>query len=72
MFRWSQGLILHQAFIDSARAAILLPMGKMVQHINSCLVFLPIGVHKEDGPIEERSLWTTRILRQIGHHARHF
>ncbi len=26
--RWSQGLILHQAFIDSARAAILLPMGK--------------------------------------------
>jgi len=27
---------------------------------------------KEDGLIEERGLWTTRILRQIGHHARHF
>ena len=29
-FRWSQGLIFHQAVVDCARAAILLPMGRSI------------------------------------------
>ena len=28
VIRWSQGLIFHQAVVDGARAAILLPLGK--------------------------------------------
>ena len=28
--RWSQGLIFHQAVVDCARAAILLPMGRSI------------------------------------------
>ena len=28
--RWSQGLIFHQALVDSARAGILIPMGRSI------------------------------------------
>ena len=28
LFRWSQGLMLHQGLVDCARAVILLPLGK--------------------------------------------
>ena len=30
MFRWSQGLLLHQGIVDCSRAIILLPLGKLI------------------------------------------
>lgn len=38
-FRWSQGLMFHQAMVDCARAAILLPLGISIyrcQPVNKC------------------------------------
>jgi len=37
--RWSQGLLFHQAMVDCARAAILLPLGMSIlrcQPVNKC------------------------------------
>lgn len=37
--RWSQGLLFHQALVDCARAAILLPLGSSIlncQPVNKC------------------------------------
>lgn len=37
--RWSQGLLFHQACVDCARAAILLPLGSSIlncQPVNKC------------------------------------
>lgn len=37
--RWSQGLLFHQAMVDCARAAILLPLGSSIlncQPVNKC------------------------------------
>ena len=49
--RWSQGLIFHQAVVDCARAAILLPMGRsffLCEAISKCALvettFLLLGV----------------------------
>ena len=39
LIRWSQGLIFHQAVVDCARAAILLPMGRsffLCEAISKC------------------------------------
>lgn len=39
MRRWSQGLLFHQALVDCARAAILLPLGSSIlncQPVNKC------------------------------------
>lgn len=38
-FRWSQGLLFHQAMVDCARAAILLPLGSSIlncQPVHKC------------------------------------
>lgn len=38
-FRWSQGLLFHQALVDCARAAILLPLGNSIlncQPVQKC------------------------------------
>jgi hypothetical protein len=37
--RWSQGLLFHQAMVDCARAAILMPLGTSILHcrpVNKC------------------------------------
>ena len=37
--RWSQGLLFHQAIVDCARAAILMPLGTSILHckpVNKC------------------------------------
>lgn len=39
IYRWSQGLLFHQAMVDCARAAILLPLGSSIlncQPVNKC------------------------------------
>lgn len=38
-YRWSQGLLFHQAMVDCARAALLLPLGMSIfkcQPVNKC------------------------------------
>ena len=41
MPRWSQGLIFHQALVDCARAAILLPLGELTDVTLACIDVLP-------------------------------